>query len=451
MVSSSIIINKLTMKIATKKYSSAFTIVELMVVISVIAVLATIVTLSASTIQKSTRDSARNSQTRIIANSLEKYYRDNGEYPSVAAMTNTDVSALKQKLGISNATVFKLPLSSAATNTSLAASSPSTTKLVYSANTTDPTKNTQCQTDANGYCDGFTLAYVEEATSATKTIQSTHATFQAVKTDCDPGDTQSGNTCTHTYAGTYQAGTYTCPSGGTLSGTTCTRTYAASYSPASSGYYCPSGGTLSGTTCTTSSSYPATYTSGGGYYYCPNTANGEVLSGTTCVGSTTYAASTSYTCPSGYVNAGSDCVNSYSMPLGSKCPVGADVFTGPSNIVCTLHASKIPTYVCTVGDSLNGSTCTHTTSYAAIYDTYPGTYSCPSGGSLSGSTCYTSGSYTATYYSSAAYYYCSGSDTLSGTTCTNTYTATQGAGYYICPSGGTASGSTCSYTYQLQN
>ncbi len=152
-----------------------FTIVELMVVISAIAVLASIVTVTATAVQKSSRDSARNAQTNIIANALEKYYRENGEYPSVAAVTNTDVNAVKQKLGISNSTVFKLPLTSSSATTSISTSSPSPVKLVYSGNTTDPTKNTQCQTDINGYCDGFTLAYVKETDGSTQTIQSTHS------------------------------------------------------------------------------------------------------------------------------------------------------------------------------------------------------------------------------------------------------------------------------------
>ena len=117
-----------------------------------------------------------------------------------------------------------------------------------------------------------------------------HSTFVAVKSTCDAGDTQSGTTCTHTYAGTYQSGGYTCPSGGTLSGTTCTKTYSASYSPGGSGYYCPSGGTLSGTTCTTTSSYPATYGQ-----YCPS---GASMSSGNCT--TITFSNTRLGCPSGY-------------------------------------------------------------------------------------------------------------------------------------------------------
>jgi type II secretory pathway pseudopilin PulG len=439
--------------------------------ISVLGVLATIVTVTSTTVQKSSRDSARDGQVRIIASALEKYYRNNGEYPSVAAMTSTNVDALKQKLGITSASVFKLPLASASATTSLAASNPSTTTVVYSANTTDTTKNAQCQTDVNGYCDGFTLAYVKENGGATQTVQSIHATFQAIKTDCDAGDAQSGNTCTHTYAGTYQAGAYTCPSGGTLSGTTCTKTYAASYSPASSGYYCdpPEGTTTqesgygpgtrtitrSGSTCYSTFTYPASSSGGGGYYSCPNTANGESLSGTTCVGTATYAAtaSTTYYCSHGVDTYMSQWTCQHPRSgYGTQSGCQNAGYNWQSGACYEYHStSSSTTYSCPSGGTLSGSTCSTPTSYPAVYTSYPVTYSCPSGATPNGSTCTNSGSFPATYYSYSAYYYCSGSDSLNGTTCTNTYTATQGPGYYTCPSGGVASGSTCTYTYQLQN
>jgi len=472
------------------KFHSAFTIVELIIVVSVIAVLAGIAVFTAATIQKSTRDSARDAQVSIIASSLEKYYRDNGEYPSVAAMTSSDIATLKQKLGISNASVFKLPLAGPSVINSIATSSPSATTVVYSGNTTDTTKNTQCQTDANGYCDGFTLAYVKEAGGATQTKQSIHATFQTVKTECDAGDTQSGDSCTHTYTGAYQAGAYTCPSGGSLSGTTCTRTYAASYSPASSGYYCPSGGSISGTTCTTSSSYQASCLIGDpnhvegyaygtwegsqcvryfsatnhpAYYTCPN--GGSLNGSNQCEKAAN--SNTTYTCP----HSGSDSLNgqnncrherpSYNTKAGCE---NAGWTWGGSNCFNVHSADSSTIYSCSGSWTLYGNICwiygTYNAQYyTCSYGTVSGSqcrvvstdYVCPSGGTLSGTTCATSSSYTATYYSSGGYYYCSGSDSLSGSNCTNTYTGTQGAGYYTCPSGGIASGSTCSYTYQLKS
>ena len=94
-----------------------------------------------------------------------------------------------------------------------------------------------------------------------------------------------------------------------------------------------------------SSSYPATYTSGGGYYYCPNTANGEVLNGNNLWWVVRHMQPHLL-----HVSFRDMLMRDRTVLIaipclwGVKCPVGADVFTGPSNIVCTLHASN--PYIC---------------------------------------------------------------------------------------------------------
>ena len=90
-------------------------------------------------------------------------------------------------------------------------------------------------------------------------------------------------------------------------------------------------------------------------------------------------------------------------------------------------------YVCTTGDTLSGTTCTHTSSYAATNSPY---YQCNSGDPLSGSTCTHTTTYGASY--SSGYYYCNPGDSLSGTTCTtsSSYAATQSVSGYSCPGSG---------------
>jgi len=355
-----------------KPFSShAFTIVELLIVIAIIGVVSTLGVIGFNGVQKDARDKARDSQTTIIANALEKYYDDNNEYPSVALMTSQNVDLIKQKLKISDSTVLKFP--QASTASSIATSNPSPTQLAYSANTSDSSKNTQCQTDLNGYCDGFVLQYKKEFDGTTAVAKSLHDTFTPVAgtASCAAGETQSGNTCTKTYAATYQSGTYTCPSGGTLSGTTCTSTYAASYQSGSSGYYyCPSGGTLSGSTCTTTTTYTATDT--GGTYYCPAGTTGGSFPGQCSVDGTsppqyvTESYTPAYTCPNGGSLSGSTC-------------------TKTSSYAASYQSGSSGYYYCTGGDTLNSSTntCTHT--YAATQS--GGYYTCPSGGTPTGSTC----------------------------------------------------------------
>jgi len=69
------------------KHSRAFTLVELLVVIAVIGILASITVVGFTRFQVDARDAQRSSKTSIIAEALEKYYDTNGEYPSCSAVT----------------------------------------------------------------------------------------------------------------------------------------------------------------------------------------------------------------------------------------------------------------------------------------------------------------------------------------------------------------------------
>lgn len=72
-----------------RKTLSAFTIVELILVISIIGVLSTIGVVSYSSIHTGAVDSSRESKAKAIAEALEKYYEKNGEYPGCVAMTQS--------------------------------------------------------------------------------------------------------------------------------------------------------------------------------------------------------------------------------------------------------------------------------------------------------------------------------------------------------------------------
>lgn len=63
-----------------KKRRTGFTIVELLIVITIIAILSTIATMSYRTLSKQSRDKSRSTDVSVIQNSLEKYYGKNGEY-----------------------------------------------------------------------------------------------------------------------------------------------------------------------------------------------------------------------------------------------------------------------------------------------------------------------------------------------------------------------------------
>jgi prepilin-type N-terminal cleavage/methylation domain-containing protein len=71
------------------KTKSGFTIVELLIVIVVIAILATISIVAYNGIQSRARDSARLNNAKDITGSLERYYVFNGNYPNPTSLNGS--------------------------------------------------------------------------------------------------------------------------------------------------------------------------------------------------------------------------------------------------------------------------------------------------------------------------------------------------------------------------
>jgi type II secretion system protein G len=78
---------RLLPRLTSKKLQSAFTIVELLIVVVVIAILAAIAIVSFTGIQQRARDSKRVSDVATITKALELYYIDNGQFPSGGGST----------------------------------------------------------------------------------------------------------------------------------------------------------------------------------------------------------------------------------------------------------------------------------------------------------------------------------------------------------------------------
>ena len=76
------------------KLHRAFTIVELIVIMAVIAILAGVTAVGYSGMQRNARESERESDTAIIKMSLEEFYEKNGRYPSTSEMTGDDDETL---------------------------------------------------------------------------------------------------------------------------------------------------------------------------------------------------------------------------------------------------------------------------------------------------------------------------------------------------------------------
>jgi prepilin-type N-terminal cleavage/methylation domain-containing protein len=73
------------MKSILPKINKGFTLVELLVVMAILGILATITLANFSSSQKKGRDAQRKSDLRQIANAFEAYMNDHGAYPAVSA------------------------------------------------------------------------------------------------------------------------------------------------------------------------------------------------------------------------------------------------------------------------------------------------------------------------------------------------------------------------------
>ncbi|HEY0965635.1 MAG TPA: prepilin-type N-terminal cleavage/methylation domain-containing protein [Candidatus Saccharimonadales bacterium] len=143
------------------KKRHGFSIVEIAVVVVVIGILAGIVGIISVGVQRDARDHNRKASATAIAESLEKYYQDNGEYPSVTSIADKPISNVRSTLGIPSGDILLFPQATDKTNAAITSGVASTTKVKY--------QGTACTSTP---CSDFTLSYVEEGTGNTVTIKS---------------------------------------------------------------------------------------------------------------------------------------------------------------------------------------------------------------------------------------------------------------------------------------
>jgi prepilin-type N-terminal cleavage/methylation domain-containing protein len=153
-----------------------FTLVELLVVVMVIATLATIALVSYARVQRDANDNTRNGNATVIAEALEKYYDNNGEYPSVPMLVNNTAgntgTVVAGRLDIDPDVLDQPNMAASETNAlSSTAATQANDYINYTA--VRATNDTLCQTSATGGCDKFTLTYIEES-GTTVTINSRH-------------------------------------------------------------------------------------------------------------------------------------------------------------------------------------------------------------------------------------------------------------------------------------
>jgi prepilin-type N-terminal cleavage/methylation domain-containing protein len=152
---------------------AGFTLVELAVVISVIGIIASITVFGALNILKESRDKQRMASAVVVAESLEKYFSQNGEYPSVARVTAADANSVKQLLGVANISSLIAPNKQGFSTTNIwkSGTASATNKLAYSANT-DASASCSTGVAPTDVCEDFKIQYYKERTGTIETIYS---------------------------------------------------------------------------------------------------------------------------------------------------------------------------------------------------------------------------------------------------------------------------------------
>ncbi|MBC7564948.1 fibronectin type III domain-containing protein [Candidatus Saccharibacteria bacterium] len=156
--------------------SHGFTLIELIVVIAVIGILATITAIGFGKYQSDTRDTRRATSASAIAESLEKYYDKNGEYPSCSAVTAAGNVVSKQTLiGIDAKTIIT-PQAPSGTDNSIKCTSAGN---ILTTNGSDFFEyqgdgSTSCNTTES--CLQYTLKYKKETTPEIISISSRRST-----------------------------------------------------------------------------------------------------------------------------------------------------------------------------------------------------------------------------------------------------------------------------------
>lgn len=153
-----------------RRHASAFTIVELLVVIAVIGVLATLTLIGFTRFQADSRDAQRSAKATVIVEALEKYYDENGEYPGCSAITQNATTVRNNVLNGIDTTSLKTPLASAGETNSIKCQSLSSISGDFFEY--DGDGSTTCESTSGTSCLEFTLRYREDASGQIKSITS---------------------------------------------------------------------------------------------------------------------------------------------------------------------------------------------------------------------------------------------------------------------------------------
>ena len=300
-----------------KRNKDGFTLVELAIVIVIIAVLASITLFTYAKVQVNTRDTSRASRVTAITEALEKYYRENGEYPSCAQITQSG-SQVSTLLGGLDPSVLVTPTASSSTTNSISTCN-DLTAGVGGADTFAYVGDGSTACNTGTACTAYTLEYRKEADGSIISVQAQHlATATPVTAPATP--IVSAAMVSTNAVGT--AGAVTCNTG------------TAQYQLRSEGTNTATQGTWSSWSAWSSSQLTATVAASQGYQYGfqahARCYDGTNTSGTTAdsnIATTVRTINTpvapTYLSPASFTSNVNAVVN-----YSSSCPAGTSIING---------------------------------------------------------------------------------------------------------------------------
>ena len=149
-----------------------FTLIELIVVIAIIGILATISVIGFSRYQAETRDARRASSISVIAESLEKYYDANGEYPSCTAITATPPTISTDTLKNIDTKILIAPQAPSSTENSIKCTGTGNTLTTNGVDFFEYQGDGSESCNTDGSCLKYTLKYKKESNNTIASLDS---------------------------------------------------------------------------------------------------------------------------------------------------------------------------------------------------------------------------------------------------------------------------------------
>lgn len=154
------------------KTRKGFTLVELIIVITVIAILATIVSVGLNRYRTDANDAVTASHVTVITEALEKYYDQHGEYPGCNALTNNPSNVASSVLKGIDEAALTVPTAPAGTTNSIKCNQ---TLQTSGENFIQYIGDNSVDCNTSGNCLSFTIRYRVDGNNEIVTVKSRRA------------------------------------------------------------------------------------------------------------------------------------------------------------------------------------------------------------------------------------------------------------------------------------